>query len=95
LAGNHFKHHWNNKKTQCGTHVPRDGNNLYVSDRQGFKKCRVADEMDSGEDEKEVWNDSSERVNVSNKCEINDGNCEDTEAEIDDRNGEHSQPDEA
>jgi hypothetical protein len=89
----HFKHHWKNKKAQCGTHVPMDGNNLSISDRV-FKICRISDEIDGGEDEKEVWNISSEHVNVSNECEIKDGSCEDTEAETDDRNGEHRQTDE-
>jgi hypothetical protein len=44
--------------------------------------------MAGEEDEKEVWNVSNELVNVSNEWEIKDGNCEDTEAETDDWNGE-------
>jgi hypothetical protein len=45
----------------------------------GFKKCSISDEMDGREDEEE-----------SGKLAVNmreDGNCEDTEAGRDDRNG--------
>jgi hypothetical protein len=34
-------------------------------------------------------------MSVSSECDIEDGNCEDTEAETDNRNGEQSQTGEA
>jgi hypothetical protein len=43
--------------------------------------------MDGMNNEEEVGNTGSENKSVSSECEI-DWNCEDTEADIDDRNGE-------
>jgi hypothetical protein len=52
----------------------------------GFKKCCVSDEMD-GKDEVEVENVGSDEC-VSSEHHTKDGNCEDNEAERDDRNSE-------
>jgi hypothetical protein len=46
--------------------------------------------MDGLEDEDEVENAGSEHDNISTECETQDGNCKDTEAETEDRNGEQN-----
>jgi hypothetical protein len=50
----------------------------------GFIKHCMSDGTDEREDEEEVFT-GSECERVSNEYETEDGNCEDTEAEIDDR----------
>jgi hypothetical protein len=48
------------------------------------------------EDEEEVANVGIEHESVSSECEMTEsGNCEDTEAETGDKNGEQSETDEA
>jgi hypothetical protein len=49
----------------------------------GFKTCYISNA-------EAVGNVGSEH-RVSSECETEDGNCEDTKAETDDRNGEHSE----
>jgi hypothetical protein len=51
--------------------------------------------MNGMEDEEEDGNVGNEYVNVSTEHMVKDRNCEDTEAETDDRNGEHSEIGEA
>jgi hypothetical protein len=60
-----------------------------------FKKHYISDEMGGREDEEGAGNVGCEHEKISSECEIEDGNCEDTEVEINDRNGEHSETGEA
>jgi hypothetical protein len=60
---------------------------LSRSDKR-LKKYYISDEMDRREDEEEAENGGSEHESVSSECEIEGGNCEDTEAETDNKNGE-------
>jgi hypothetical protein len=46
--------------------------------------------MNVMEDEEAVGNAGTEHESVSSEYETEDGNCEDTEAETGNRNGEHS-----
>jgi hypothetical protein len=60
-----------------------------------FKDCCISDEMDGREDEEEVGNVDIEHKSVSIECEITENrNCEDTEAETGDKNGEQNETDE-
>jgi hypothetical protein len=55
---------------------------------KGFKMCSIFEVMDGKEDVKEDGNTGSEH-------ETQNGNCEDTEAAISNRNDEHSETGEA
>jgi hypothetical protein len=51
--------------------------------------------MDGREGEQDVWNVGSEHESISNGFETKDWNCENTEAETDNKNGEQSKTGEA
>jgi hypothetical protein len=51
--------------------------------------------MDGWEDEEEIGNKGCKHESLSSECKTEDGNCEDTEAKTDDRNGEQSETGEA
>jgi hypothetical protein len=70
--------------------MPRKLIILSRSESKDLKSCYTADELDGMEDEEEVGNVGSEHENVRQ-----DGNCEDNEADTDDRIGEESKPGEA
>jgi hypothetical protein len=54
---------------------------------QSTEKGCTSDEIDGMKGEKEVGNIGSEYETLGNECETEDQNCEDIEAETDDRNG--------
>jgi hypothetical protein len=64
---------------------------LTRSDIERLEKCCISDEMDGIEDGEEIENVGRKLERFNSVCETEDGNCEDTEAETDDRNGEQSE----
>jgi hypothetical protein len=69
-----------------GDHVR--GNRSQVTVKGLKKDCCVSDEMVGRGGEKNTGYVSSEHESVSSECEIEDGNCKDSEAETGNRNGE-------
>jgi hypothetical protein len=61
-----------------------------LSDRTSYKKCCISVKMDGIENEEAAGNAGREHESVGSEYQREDGNCEDTEAETDNRNGEQS-----
>jgi hypothetical protein len=96
LVGHYVLTPQDNNETQRKTPVPVDqdyGNgSLQI---RGFKECCISGEINGMEDEEKVANAGSEDESVSSEYETKDVNCEVTEAEKGERNGEQSETDEA
>jgi hypothetical protein len=58
---------------------------------KGLVECYIFYEMDGTEDEEEIVHVGSELERFNGECETQDGNCEATVTETDDRNIEWSE----
>jgi hypothetical protein len=87
LAKDHVLTPPEHKKARCRTAVAEGEDYRHRSlIVKGLKKCCICDQIDGIEDEKKAGNVGREHKSMSS----DDGNCEDTEAEIDSSNGKQS-----
>jgi hypothetical protein len=62
---------------------------------KGIRKCCIYDNVNGRNDGVGVGNVGIRDESASSECEAEDGHCQDTEAETNDRNGEQSKVGEA